>query len=326
MNRRYLVIITVILLLFAAGCAPRFNLLSSSREPLKEYTLEGKGADKILLIPVNGMISDSPKKEVMSSSPSVVEQIVSQLNKAEKNGDIRAVILKIDSPGGSITASDILYHEILSFKERTKAKIVVSMTDLATSGAYYISLPADIIMAHPTTMTGSVGVIFLRPKVKDLMDKIGLGVDVIKFGKYKDMGSPFRKSTEDEEMLIQKTVDIFGDRFLKLVQKHRHPEKSSLDKIATARIFTADEALKVGLVDKVGYISDAIKETKKIANLPADARVVMFRHEEKAPDINYYKSSVAGSSAVNAINIDLPEMNFKAGFYYLWPASISCQE
>lgn len=328
MKKQYFIIIAVIFLLLSlAACSPRLNIFGNIREPLKEYTLEGKGKDKILLIPINGVISDMPKKEVISSSPSIVEQVVSQLNKAEKNGNIKAVIFKIDSPGGTITASDILYHEISSFKERTKAKIVVSMTDLATSGAYYISLPADIIMAHPTTMTGSVGVIFLRPKVKNLMDKIGLGVDVKKFGKYKDMGSPFRNSTEEEEMIIQKTVDVFGERFLNLVQKHRHPEKSAFDKIATAQIFTADEALKIHLVDKIGYLSDAIKETKLIANLPADAPVVMFRHE-KTPDINYYKSSAAGSSTLNisAVNIDFPEMNFKTGFYYLWPESIAHKE
>lgn len=321
MKKLYCSILAAVLLLSLAACSPRVNLFSSGREPLKEYTLEGRGTDKILLIPINGIISDAPKKDVISLSPSLVEQVVSQLNKAEKNGDIKAVIFKIDSPGGSITASDILYHEILSFKERTQAKIVVSMTDLAMSGAYYLSLPADIIMAHPTTITGSVGVIFLQPKVKDLMDKIGLGLDVKKFGKYKDMGSPFRKSTEDEEKLIQKTVDDFGERFLNLVQKHRHPEKRSFEKIATAQIFPADEALKVGLIDKIGYLSDAIKETKSIANLPADARVVMFRHE-KAPDINYYNSGVAGSAALNisAVNIELPEiLNFKTGFYYLWP-------
>lgn len=146
-----------------------------------------------------------------------------------------------------------------------------------------------------------------------------------KSGKYKDMGSPFRDSTEDEEKLIQKAVDGFGDRFLKLVEKHRHSDKLLLDKISTAQIFTADEALKVGLVDKIGYLTDAVKETKRMANLPADARVVMFRHEKPA-DINYYKSgSAAGDPALNisAINVDFPDLNFRTGFYYLWPESIT---
>jgi protease IV len=326
MKKYCTIIITISALLLITACsAPRVNLFGNLQEPLKEFTLEGSGADKILLIPINGVISDSPKKSLITSSPSIVEQVVSQLNKAEKKGDIRAVLFKIDSPGGSITASDMLYHEIMLFKERTKAKIIVSMTDIAASGAYYISLPADIIIAHPTTITGSIGVVFLQPKVTGLMDKIGLGVDVKKFGRYKDMGSPFRNSTEEEQKLMQKAVDDFGERFLNLAQKHRRLEKQSLDEVSTARVFLADEALKLGLIDKIGYLSDAVRETKKIAHLSENARVVIYRREE-APDINYYNTAAASTKALNisVINLELPEiMNFKAGFYYLWTGSIT---
>lgn len=327
--KKYYAIIAIIVLLSITACsAPRINLFGNAQEPLKEFTLEGSGADKILLIPVNGVISDSPRKGMISSSPGIVEQVVSQLNKAEKRGDIKAVLFKIDSPGGSITASDILYHEILLFQERTKAKIVVSMTDLATSGAYYIALPADVIMAHPTTITGSVGVIFLQPKVTGLMEKIGLSVDVKKFGIYKDMGSPFRSNTEEEQKLMQKSVDDFGERFRNLVQKHRRLSKQSLDEVATARVFLADEALKIGLVDKIGYLSDAVKETKKVANLAENARVVMYRHE-KAADMNYYNSGGSASAALNisVINVDLPDfINLRTGFYYIWPGAIDHRE
>ena len=189
------------------------------------------------------------------------------MKKAEKDERIRAVLFKVNSPGGTIMASDILYHEISSYRERTGAKIIVSMMDVAASGAYYMSLPADMIMAHPTTITGSVGVIFLRPKAGGLMDKIGLGVDVIKFGKNKDMGSPFRESTEEEKDIMQKTVNEFGERFIGLVQKHRKLKDQAMGEISTARIFTADEALKWGLVDKIGYLSDAVKEAKMLAGL-----------------------------------------------------------
>ncbi len=328
MKKHYTIMAIMLLLLITACSAPRFNLFSNAQEPLKEFTLEGTGTDKILLIPINGIISDSPKKGVISSSPSIVEQVVSQLHKAEKNGDIKAVLFKIDSPGGSITASDMLYHEIMLFKERTKAKIVFSMTDLATSGAYYIALPADSIIAHPTTITGSVGVIFLQPKVTGLMDKIGLVVDVKKFGRYKDMGSPLRNNTEEEQKLMQQSVDVFGERFRNLVQKHRQMGKQSLDEVATARVFLADEALKIGLVDKIGYLRDAVQETKTIANLAENARVVMFRREEAA-DINYYNSGAVASAAwnISVINLELPEViNFRTGFYYFWPGAITSRE
>ena len=199
------------------------------------------------------------------------------------------------------------------------------MLDIATSGAYYVSLPADLITAHPTTVTGSVGVLFLQPKIAGLMEKIGFSVDVKKFGKNKDMGTPFRESSEEEQRLLQKLVDDMGERFMRLVQKHRKPDQHALTEISTARIFLADEALKLGLVDKVYYLSDAMRESKQLAGLSADARVVVYRRTE-FPDDTYYNTSTAASEGVNvpAVNIELPEMLvLKTGFYYLWPGAVS---
>jgi protease-4 len=201
------------------------------------------------------------------------------------------------------------------------------MMDIATSGAYYVSLPADMITAHPTTVTGSVGVLFLQPKIAGLMEKIGLSVDVKKFGKNKDMGTPFRESTEEEQRFMQKSVDDMGERFIRLVQRHRKPDRNALAEISTARVFLADEAMKLGLVDKVCYLSDAVRESKQLAGLPADARVVAYRRTE-FPDDNYYNTSSAASYGLNvpAVNIELPEIFvLKTGFYYLWPGAISAE-
>jgi len=327
MRTPYLVITMLILMMITACSGPRIKLFSDTIDPLKEFTLEGSGSDKILLIPVNGLISDMPKKGLVHTSASVVEQIVSQISKAEKDKHIKAVLFKINSPGGTITASDLLYHEISLFKERTGTKITVSMMDVATSGAYYISLPADLIMAHPTTVTGSVGVIYLQPKVGGLMDKIGLGVDVKKYGKNKDMGSPFRDSSEEEQKLMQKAVNDFGERFIRLVQKHRKPERQALSEISTARVFLAEEALKLGLVDKIGYLSDAVKESKILAGVSKDARVVVYRCNE-FPEDNYYNTAGIASEDLNisVINIELPEsLSLKTGLYYLWPGAMSME-
>src|SRR5210317_542396 len=174
--RRRLFIIAVVVVLFLIGCqAPRIRLFPSAADPLQEYTLTGTQKGKVLVISIRGTISDTPKKQFVSTRPSMVQEVVSQLRKAEEDPDVRAVILKVNSPGGSVTATDILYNEIVAFKQKTKAKVVVAMMGVAASGGYYISLPADYILAHPTTLTGSVGVIFLRPKVSGLMDKIGVG-------------------------------------------------------------------------------------------------------------------------------------------------------
>ena len=327
MQKHYLIIALFVLILVTACGGPRIKLFSDAGEPLKEFTLEGRGSDKILLIPMHGIIIDTPKERFLAQSQSMVDKVVSQLNKAEKDDRIKAVLFEINSPGGTITASDILYHEISSFKERTGKKIAVSMMDIATSGAYYVSLPADMITAHPTTVTGSIGVLFLQPKITGLMEKIGLSVDVKKFGKNKDMGTPFRDSSEEEQRFMQKSVDDMGERFIRLVQKHRKPNQHALAEISTARVFLADEALKLGLVDKVCYLSDAVRETKQLAGLPADARVVVYRRTE-FPDDNYYNASSAASEGLNvpAVNIELPEfLVLKTGFYYLWPGAISVE-
>jgi protease-4 len=324
MKRLYLIAGMLVLSLLTACAGPQVKLFTDATDPLKEFTIEGSGGDKILLVPIRGTISDNPKKGLLSSSPSMVEQIVSQLKKAEQDKRIKAVLIKINSPGGSITASDLLYHEILSYKERTNAKIIVCMMDMAASGGYYMSLPADMIMAHPTSLTGSVGVIFLQPKVMGLMDKLGLGVDVKKYGRNKDMGSPFRENTEEEQKLLQITINQLGERFTSLVKKHRKLDPQGLAEMSTARLFLAEEALKLGLIDKIGYLSDAVKETKQLAGLPGDARVVLYRRAEH-PDDNLY--SIAGvateDSRLSVINIELPEsLNLATGFYYIWPGAI----
>ncbi len=312
-----------LMLMLSACSLPRLNLFDTTPNPLQEHTLEGTGKDKILIIPINGMISDSPQQDFFGTKPSLVEQVVVQLNKARSDSKIKAVLLKVNSPGGTITASDLLYHEISAYKAKTGNKISVAMMDVAASGAYYLSLPADRITAHPTTLTGSVGVIFMRPKAVGLLDKIGLSVETNKSGTNKDMGSPFRESNDEEKMLMQKTVDTFGNRFLNLVQQHRKLDESSLKEVATARVFVADDALRLKLIDKIGYIRDAIKETKTIAGLADDARVVVYRRND-APEDNYYRAAAQDAANISLIHVALPEIfNIRSGFYYLWPGAMN---
>ena len=160
--------------------------------------------------------------------------------------------------------------------------------------------------------------------VVGLMSKIGLGVDVNKSGKNKDMGSPFRESNDEENMLMQKTVDVFAGRFINLVQKHRKLDDASLKEVSTARVFVADDALRLKLIDKIGYIRDAVKETRAIAGLADNARVVVYRRND-IPEDNYYRALAPDASAnVALINIGLPEiLKARAGFYYLWPGAIN---
>lgn len=308
--------------LVLSGCAsPKIKLFSDTSFPLQEYTLQGTTKEKILLINVRDIITTKPNERLLRTFPSMVEELVAQLQLAEKDPNIKALLLKVESPGGSSTASDILYHEIMAYKERTKVKIVVAMMGVAASGGYYVSLPADYILAHPTTITGSIGVILIQPKVVGLMEKVGLQIETNKSGLNKDMGSPFRLASSDEKAIFQDITDGLGKRFLTLVAKHRKLEPMALKNASTGRVYLAEEARKMGLIDAVGYLNDAIQKAQEMTNLPANARVVTYRRSEYPDDTLYNTSTTQWEGSSKALfDLGLPQAmtSLPTGFYYLW--------
>ena len=324
--RRSISIVAAVIVLFSIGCeAPRIRIFPRHSDPLREYTLEGTEKGKVMVIPIRGVISDAPRKQLIGTRPSMLQEIVSQLRKAEDDPDVKAVLLKIDSPGGSVIASDLIYNEIMAFKQRKKVKVVAAMMGVAASGGYYIALPADFIMAHPTTVTGSVGVLFLSPNVSGLLEKIGVDVNVSKTGKNKDMGSPFRQVTGEEQEIIQGIIDRLGAQFLNRIAEHRKIEPNKLKEISSARIYLADDALQLGMIDSIGYLDEAVIQAKKLADLPEDARVVVYRRTEY-PDDNLYNTSLSRyeGRGPSLISLDLPGSmaSLQTGFYYLWQAAV----
>ncbi len=311
--------IAAILVTSCAGINIRVS--SRSEQSLKEYTLEGRGREKVLVIPVRGLLSDASERGLLANRPSIVEEIVAELRKAQKDRNIKAVLLEINSPGGSTTASDILYHEIQRFKELTNAKVVAAFMDVAASGGYYIALPADLIVAHPTAVTGSIGVVMITPKVAGLMDKIGVAVEVNKSGSEKDIGSPFRASTPEEQRILQELIAGLGSRFLSLVAKHRGMDSAALAGISTARIYGSEEALSLRLVDRIGYLDDALLGAKRLAGIPDDAKVIAYRRT-KYPNDNVYNPSTSWDQGAGLSLIDLRIQEIlpilAPGFYYLW--------
>lgn len=320
--RKFMLIMVPWLLIAVFGCAaPRVKLYPSQADPLSEFTLEGKGKEKILLVQIRGVISDNPQEGLLRTRPSVVQETVSHLRKAEKDSMVKAVVLQLDSPGGSASGSDILYNEIRLFKERTGRKVVAVMMDVAASGAYYVALPADHILAHPTTVTGSVGVLFIRPRLTGLMEKLGVGVEVNKSGVNKDIGSPFRATLPEEERIFQAMTDQLAKRFVDLVREHRNMNPAELSAVSSARVYLAEEALHLKLVDRIGYMTDALSETKRIAGLSDDAKLIVYRRVEY-PDDNVYNpiTTFEGNRPVALFETGLSTLvpSLSAGFYYLW--------
>ncbi len=319
-------IIAALSLFYASGCATiKMNLFVDKTDPLEERTVQdGTSSSKILLINIDGFISNEEGFDFVRDTSSMVEDTVAQLRLAAQDSYVKAVLLKVNSPGGTATASDIIYHEIMSFKEKTGCKIYVHMMDIATSGGYMVSLPADKITAQPTSVTGSVGVIFLRPKLEGLCDKIGVSVYVSKSGENKDMGSPFRKETKEEEEIFQSLINGLNSHFYSLVQKHRKITPDNLNRIRTARVFLAEEALKVGLIDGICYPDETIKLCIKDAGLRENSKVIAYRRKEY-PDDNIYNTSKASASGnLSLINLGILNSigNMKAGFYYVWPGAL----
>jgi protease-4 len=234
-----------------------------------------------------------------------------QIERAAHDNTVKAVVVRINSPGGSITASDDLHHRLTELRDgnptkKTNAKpLVVSMASLAASGGYYIAMPAKTLLAERTTITGSIGVYAALPDATELSKKIGFTMNVIRAGDVKDSGDPFREMTPHERELWQYMVDRSYLQFLKVVEEGRPPLKGKfqedlvIDEVLPVRegklrekpakftryradggIFTAEEAKKYGLIDQIGYLEDAIQVAKQAAALGDDYKVVLY---EKIP-------------------------------------------
>jgi len=302
----------------ATACAPRLSLLGGGdTEPLAEIVLEGEAREKMLILPLTGMITDRPSEGMLRTRPSLLEEVASRLNRAALDPDVRAVVLKVDSPGGTVVASDILTDELERFREHTGKRLVAAMMGVAASGGYMACLPAERIVAHPSAVTGSVGTIMILPNVSGLMGKLGVTAEVAKSGARKDMGSPLRAPDPEDQALFQSMVEDMNARFLERVRVRRGLSGDVLAEVATARVYTAGQALRLGLVDAVGNLRAAMAQARELAGLPEDARVVVYRRTEYGDDTvyNIRSGAPAGDVWAGLGGLSLPH---GAGFYHLW--------
>jgi len=311
---RALVLLLAVVVLSA--CSVISLDLTPQVRPLKETTVEGTGADKVLLVDLAGVLAEEPIF-TFEAKPQVplLARVREELEKAAEDDRVRALVLRINSPGGTVTASDIVYHEITRFKARRKIPVVAAILDVGASGGYYVALAADHIVAHPTTVTGSIGVLMLTVNSGGLLEKIGVTTTYIKSGQYKDMGNPFRGLTTEEQAIFQEVIDRLYGRFVTLVAKERRLDESKVRALADGRIYTAEEALSFGLVDRIGYLEDAIALAKGSAGL-TDAKIVIY-HRPRQYRATIY--SAADPPAPSASALDLVRLVASGPrFLYLW--------
>ena len=316
-------LIALALAIWTTGCSVISVDLSPRIRPLREETVEGRGRAKVLLVDVSGFLSDeAPPSVSIGTPPPRVPLLVrfrEELKKAAEDSDVRAVVLRINSPGGTVTASDILYRELELFRRERKIPVVAAMMDVAASGGYYVALAADRIVAHPTTVTGSIGVIMLTVNAEGLMQKIGVSTAAIKSGERKDMGSPFRSLTADERGIFQAVIDGMHTQFVAKLVERRGIAAETARRIADGRIYTAEQALAEKLVDQIGYIPDAVETAKRSAGLD-EARVVVY-HRPREYRATYYARTEAPASGVPE---SLAQLSMLIGpgprfLYFWWP-------
>jgi len=199
---------------------------------------------------------------------------MSQLRQAAEDDSVKAVVLRINSPGGSAAASQAIYKEIQRLTEHKP--VVVSMADVAASGGYYVACPADVIFANPATITGSIGVIFETLNFYEFMEKYGLESETITSGKYKDTGSPFRPMRPDERGLLEETLMGVYDQFVNDVAEARGMDKAKVKKLADGRIYTGEQALAAGLIDQLGNFYDAVDEAGRRGGIEGRPKLKQF--------------------------------------------------
>ncbi len=317
-ERNNLIFLFAVLAFLFNGCAVTIPLLPKT-EPLKERIVDGEGDRKILIVDVSGVISDEKKRSIgLREEASPVDVFRESLKKAADDKKIAALIVRINSPGGTVTASDIIHHEILEYKKKTGVRVVACMMDVAASGGYYVATAADEIVAHPTTITGSIGVIAMKFNVQALFGKIGVDTETIKSGDKKDMLSPFRPATPDEIKIAQAIIDQMNGRFIDvIVEGRRSLPREAVVKLADGRIYTARQALDLKLIDRVGYLDTAIDGVKKSLNLDKASVIVYYRPGSYKGTI--YSESGGNTTVVNILPQDLENLMPRGiHFMYLW--------
>ncbi len=307
-----------LLALLLSGCSISIDF-TPRIQPLREQTVEGSGAAKVLLLDLSGVISEEPLLTLGSQAPRVtlLARVREELQKAEGDERVKALVVRINSPGGTATASDILYRELSAFKARRKIPVVAALMDVGASGGYYVALAADTIVAHPTTVTGSIGVVMLTLNAEGLLQKVGVAPLAIKSGAKKDMGSPFRGLSDEERHIFQGVIDDLYGRFVSLIARERRIAEDKVRAFADGRIYTAQQAKALGLVDRVGYLEEALEAARQAAGL-SEARVVMY-HRPRDYRSNIYSGTPA-PERFDASLLQLSSLLIGPGprFLYLW--------
>ncbi len=295
-NKKGLLAGFILLIALSAGFIALISILPFGGGGSEKIASIGK--DKIGVVEVFGAIMTA-------------EETVKQIKEYANDKSIKAIIIRIDSPGGAVAPSQEIHDAIIA--ARQKKKVVASMATLGASGGYYIAVAADKIICNPGTLTGSIGVIMNLMNVQELMGKIGVQPMVVKSGEFKDTGSAFRPMTDREKKVVQDMIDDVYGQFVAAVAKGRNMPEAKVRELADGRVYTGNQAKNNGMVDALGGMEEAVKLTAQLAGISGEPALV--RHEEKMLWLKELMSEkMAGKFdwLLNEVAVHKP------GVYYLW--------
>jgi protease-4 len=278
---------------------------------------QGFRPGKVAITEIEGMLVNARTGGFLQPTENKLSLFTQQMERAANDAAVRAVVLRVNSPGGTVTASDVMYQTILRFRSETGKPVVASTQEVAASGAYYIACAADRIVAHPTSVIGSVGVVFNTFDASGTMSMVGLRSEAIKSGEFKDMGSPLRAISPGERQIMQGMVDEYHARFVDVITRHRPIHADRLAECTDGRVFSGQRAVELKLVDQVGLLDDAIDLAKELAGAPR-ASVIMYKRPYGYRGSIYADASTPEPRA-NVLTLELPDgVLLPRGFYYLW--------
>lgn len=301
------------LAVLACGCGPTSFLITPvpAEQELQERVVLRESVwatRKLALIDVDGVLENTRERSLIGAAgENPVSLFVEKLERAARDQRVRAVVVRINSPGGSVTASDLMHAELRAFRQRTGKPVVAVLLDVGASGGYYVACAADRIYAHPTTVTGSIGVLMIAPEVSGTMDKLGIRANVIKSGALKDAGAPWREMNPHDRAVFEEMIQRMYERFVEVVRQGRpHLPAESLSAVSDGRVVLGPEARRLGLVDEVGTIHDALRAAREAAGLVREPILVVEYARPLAHRPNVYARAPDGPAQVNLVNVELP--------------------
>ncbi len=324
-----------LLLLGACGCHHPIKLVAridgpiaaeivptSNARPIVAMPVEGGPAvcqsPHVAIIDIDGLLLNSNLTGPYSSGDNPVDVFREKLDFAAADPCAVAVVVRINSPGGSVTASDVMWRNLQRFRERTHRPVIACLMDLGTSGAYYLATASDLIVAHPTTVTGGIGVVLNLYNLEDAMNTFNIVSQAVKAGQKIDLGTATQALKPEDEALLKEMANEFYDRFREVVSQQRKQVDTTVKTTFDGRVFTASQALKLGLIDRIGYLEEALDLARERAGQPQVGAVLLHRVGDVAR--TPYATTANFPLQVNLLPLSLPglERNKLPTFLYMW--------